>query len=138
MRYHRPRLDMNNSEHLTTGRRGELAALVLLTLKGYRLRHRNWIGPRGELDLVFDRRGEVVFVEVKTRGGVLYGGAAAAVDARKRASLVHTAGAYLGRFNLWEKPSRFDIVTIEKIRTIPFWRICHVADAFRSDSGRRM
>jgi putative endonuclease len=129
---------MNNTKHLTTGRRGEFAAMVLLTLKGYRLRHRNWIGPRGELDLVFDRRGEVVFVEVKTRSGDLFGGAVAAVDARKRASLVHTAGAYLGRFNLWERPSRFDIVTIEKTRTVPFWKVRHLANAFRADRGRRM
>jgi putative endonuclease len=129
---------MPTSNHLTTGRRGELAALLLLTAKGYRLRHRNWIGPRGEVDLVFDCRDEVVFVEVKTRRSRSFGGAAAAVDSRKRASMIHTAGAYLGRFNLWERPSRFDVVTIERSRRFPFWRIRHQADAFQTENGRRM
>jgi putative endonuclease len=132
------RTTMHTSNSAATGRRGELAALLLLTVKGYRLRHRNWIGPRGEIDLVFDRRGEVIFVEVKTRRSGLFGGAAAAVDSRKRASLIHTAGAYLGRFNLWGRPSRFDVVTIEKCRRIPFWRITHHTDAFQTDLGRRM
>jgi len=132
------RTTMPTSNHVITGRRGELAALILLTVKGYRLRHRNWVGPRGEIDLVFDRRDEVVFVEVKTRRGNLFGGAAAAVDSRKRASLIHTAGAYLGRFNLWGRPSRFDVVTIEKRRRFPYWKISHHSDAFQTDLGRRM
>ncbi len=128
----------SNSTRRRLGRRGELLALALLTLKGYRLRHRNWRGPAGELDLVVERRGEVVFVEVKTRSGDLYGGAVAAVDGDKRRSLVRTAASYLGRFGLWERPCRFDVVTLERTRRPPFWRIRHLRNAFEPSLGRRM
>jgi putative endonuclease len=120
----------------SVGRRGELAALVVLTLKGYRLRHRNWRGPSGELDLVVERRGELVFVEVKMRRGELFGGAAAAVDRDKQGALVRTAAAYLSRYGLWDRPSSFDVVTIERRTRLPFWRIRHLRNAFQPNLGR--
>lgn len=120
------------------GRRGELAALVMLWLKGYRLRHRNWRGPRGELDLVMQRRGEIVFVEVKTRSGESFGGARAAVDHEKRRRLTAAASSYLSRFSLWERPCRFDVVAVERSKRWPFWRLAHLESAFRPDLGRRL
>ena len=66
------------------GRRAEWAALLLLMSKGYRPRHRNWRGAGGELDLVMRHRGETVFVEVKARSSDLFGGAAAALNAKKQ------------------------------------------------------
>ena len=59
------------------GRLGEWAALALLLAKGYRPRHRNWRGAGGELDIVVERRREIVFVEVKARSSSLFGGAGA-------------------------------------------------------------
>lgn len=120
------------------GRRGELITLLLLSFKGYRLRHRNWRAPSGELDLVFERRGEVVFVEVKTRSDEDFGGAVSAVDNAKQNKLVQTASAYLGRYSLWDRPCRFDIVAIERRPGFPGWRIRHYRDAFQPDEGRLM
>ncbi len=82
--------------------------------KGYRPRHRNWRGAGGELDLVMRHRDETVFVEVKARSSDLFGGAAAALNAKKQKVLVRTASAYLGRFGLWDRPCRFDLVTLER------------------------
>ncbi len=120
------------------GRRGEWIALGLLILKGYRPRHRNWRGAGGELDLVVERHREIVFVEVKARSSDLYGGAVAAVDARKQRILTRTSSSYLSRFSLWNRPCRFDIVTIERKTGFPFWSIRHYKNAFRPDLGRRM
>lgn len=120
------------------GRRGEWAALVLLLLKGYRPRHRNWRGAGGELDLVVERGREIVFVEVKTRSTDLFGGAVSAVDARKQRILTRVSSAYLSRHDLWDHPSRFDIVTVERTKSFPFWSIRHYQDAFRPDLGRRL
>ena len=119
------------------GRHAEWAALFLLLLKGYRLRHRNWRGAGGELDLVVQRRGEVVFVEVKARSSDLYGGAVAAVDSNKRRTLVRTAAGYLSRYGLWERPCRFDVVTIERKGGVFPWRLRHFRDAFQPDLGRQ-
>ena len=118
------------------GRAGELAALVLLVIKGYRLRDRNWRGSSGEIDLVMERRGYVVFVEVKTRSSELFGGAAAALNAAKRGAVTRTAAAYLSRYGLWDRPCRFDLVAIERMGRPPWWRIRHVAGAFAPNLGR--
>ncbi len=120
------------------GRWGELSALVLLLAKGYRLRHRNWRGAGGELDLVMEHGDEIVFVEVKARSGAYYGGAAAAVDRKKRQVMARTAAMYLSRFNLWERPSRFDVVVIESRPGALRWRIRHLTHAFRPDRGREV
>ena len=120
------------------GRAAEWLALLLLLAKGYRLRHRNWRGAGGELDLVVGRSGEVVFVEVKGRSGNLMGGAVGAVNARKRDRLVRTAAAYLTRHDLWQGPSRFDVVTVQRRRSFPWWTVHHIEDAFQPDLGRLM
>ncbi len=125
-------------DHLAVGRFGERLALALLRLKGYRLRHRNWRTGRLELDLVMQRRDTVVFVEVKARSDEAWGGAAAAVDAEKRANLARAASAYLGRFGLWERPCRFDVVLVERRPGLLGWRVRHLPNAFRPDLGRRM
>ena len=109
-----------------------------MRIKGYRLRHHNWRGPSGELDLVVERRGEIVFVEVKTRSSSLFGGAVGAINARKRAAVTRTATAYLGRHGLWDRPCRFDVVTIELTERPPWFRLRHYANAFRPDLGRLM
>ena len=129
---------MRAKDHLRTGRRGELVALVVLSCKGYRLRHRNWRGPTGELDLVFERRGEIVFVEVKTRSGEMFGGAVAAVNRDKQSTMLRTAASYMSRHGLWERPVRFDVVTVERRPRFPGWRIRHLRNVIRPDLGRMM
>jgi putative endonuclease len=122
----------------TFGRRAEWAALVLLVFKGYRLRHRNWRGGGAELDLVVERGGEIVFVEVKARSSGLFGGAVGAVDATKRRHLTRGSSAYLSHHDLWERPCRFDIVALEKRDRFPYWSIRHLQNAFQTDFGRSM
>jgi putative endonuclease len=129
---------MRARDRLRTGRRGELVALVVLSFKGYRLRHRNWQGPTGELDLVFSRRGEVVFVEVKTRSSEAFGGAVAAVTRDKQSTILKTAASYMSRHGLWERPARFDVVTVERRPGFPGWRVRHLKDVIRPDLGRMM
>jgi putative endonuclease len=121
-----------------TGRAGEFVALLRLVVGGYRIRHRNWRHGRVELDIVAERRGTVIFVEVKTRSGTDFGGAAAAVDARKREHVVRCAAAYLSREGLWERPTRFDVITVEPgLLGLPL-KVSHYTDAFQSDLGRSM
>ncbi len=127
---------MSRSHRL--GRLAEWAALLLLMAKGYRPRHRNWRGAGGELDLVVERRREVVFVEVKARTHGLYGGALGALDASKRKILVRVSSAYLGRFGLWERPCRYDLVTLDREGGVFPWRIRHYRDVFQPDRGRLM
>ena len=127
---------MTRSPAHRLGRRAEWTALLLLMIKGYRLRHRNWRGAGGELDLVMRRRDEIVFVEVKARSDERFGGAVAAFNSEKQRVLVRTSAAYLSRFGLWQSPCRFDLVTLERRGGILPWRIRHYRNVFRPDRGR--
>ena len=122
----------------TLGRLGEWAALLLLVAKGYRPRHRNWRGAGGELDLVVERRGEIVFVEVKVRSSDLFGGAVAAVDRTKQRTMTRVSSAYLSAHGLWERPCRYDIITFERAGRFGRWRLRHYRNAFQPDLGRNM
>jgi putative endonuclease len=106
-------------------------------VKGYRPRHRNWRGAGGEIDLVMRQRDTTVFVEVKARSDVDFGGAAAHFDRRKQEVLTRASSAYLGRFNLWQRPCRFDLVTVERLGGLFPWRIRHYQDVFQPNLGRQ-
>jgi putative endonuclease len=102
------------------GQAAESQALAHLQAAGLRLVERNYRvarGPRargGEIDLIMRDAtdGTLVFVEVRQRAPSGFGGAAATVSARKRASLVFAAQHYLAALRTWP-PCRFDVVAID-------------------------
>ena len=79
------------------GQKAESAAEQYLRRQGYRIRERNVRSSYGELDLVVERAGVLVFVEVKARRTDSYGGAPYAVDARKQTRIIRLAAQYLAR-----------------------------------------
>lgn len=95
------------------GRAGEDAAARHLSELGYRILARNLRFRFGELDIVAEENGWVVFVEVKTRTGGGFGSAAEAVTPAKQRQLVRLAGAYLAANGGEARPCRFDVVTVE-------------------------
>ncbi len=115
---------------------GETVALAWLLLKGYRLRARRWRIPGGELDLVMERRGVVVFVEVRTRSSRAFGGALGSIGPEKRRRMVRAAEAYLSRYGLWNRPSRYDVVAIQRDGGPLSWRLRHIRGAFEPGEGR--
>lgn len=101
-----------SARHLITGQAGEDLAAAFLTAKGLRVVKKNFRCRAGEIDLIC-RAGEfLVFVEVKTRSGTLFGTPGQAVNRSKAARMIRAASAYLTRENLWSQPCRFDLVTI--------------------------
>ena len=84
---------------------------------GYALLDRNWRCPTGELDLVLERDGVVVFCEVKARASDRYGPAAGAVDARKQQKLRGLALAWLAAHpDLRRRSIRFDVAAVTNAR----------------------
>ena len=91
------------------GRDAEDRAAALLSRHGLRLMQRNYRCRGGEIDLVM-RDGELlVFVEVRFRNSVAFGGALVSIDQRKRRRLLNAANHFIVNSG-WQGPFRFDVV----------------------------
>ncbi len=118
------------------GQTSEAQAERVLREKGYRILERNLRTTLGELDLVAEDAGVVVFVEVKARATEAFGGALLAVDRRKQAKLVKLASQYLAQRHWTDKACRFDVVLVQG-RPSAGLHVEHVQNAFDVvDEGR--
>ena len=95
------------------GRRGEELAVKELTRRGYAIRQRNWRCTAGEIDVVADHEGWLVFVEVRARRGRQMGTPEASITPAKRARLIQVAASYLAESELGEVDWRIDVVAVE-------------------------
>lgn len=118
--------------HLITGQGGEHAAAAFLKKSGLRILQRNWRQGRMELDLVCaDPATEpetLVFVEVRTRKQGGRATPAQTVGKSKRQSLSRAASLYLSAYGLWERPCRFDLVSVTASEN--GFSVEHVPNAF--------
>jgi putative endonuclease len=94
------------------GDEAEARAAQYLQKKGYRIVARNWCCRGGELDLVCDDKGTLVFVEVRARKDDRHGAAVETVRDLKRRRLIHAAQQYLVKHALDDRPCRFDVVAV--------------------------
>jgi len=94
------------------GSDGERAAAEFLAARGYRILDRNYRTKLGEIDLVADEGGTLVFVEVKVRRNDRFGGPAAAITSAKQARIARLAQQYMASRRLGGRPCRFDVVLI--------------------------
>lgn len=118
------------AERSQRGSAVEAAAEQHLQQAGLQPRARNVRYRGGELDLVMDDAGTVVFVEVRYRARSDFGGGAASVDARKCRRLAHAAQLYLqDNPVLANAPCRFDVVEATGEPPQLHW----LRDAFRLD-----
>jgi putative endonuclease len=108
----------------TLGRSGEDLAAWFLRLKLYRIRGRRVKTPVGEIDLVAERFGTTVFVEVKSRRATA--GEGEALSAVNRQRIVRAAEYYIARHpHLAAASLRFDVIFLA-----PFTWPRHVVNAF--------
>ncbi|MFO7786052.1 MAG: YraN family protein [Thermodesulfobacteriota bacterium] len=97
---------------LALGKNGEDLAVRRLESLGYRLVERNYRCPLGEIDLVAEDAGCLVFVEIKTRQGVSTGEAKEAVTHRKQRQITRAALYYLKARGCTDARARFDVVAV--------------------------
>lgn len=121
-------------EHKLFGRRAESAAEQYLRGQGYRIRDRNVRSVYGELDLVVERDGVLIFVEVKARRTDAYGGAPYAVDIRKQARIIRLAAQYLAHHRLQNHACRFDVLLCAG-QSADTGTIRHIENAFDVPGG---
>jgi putative endonuclease len=91
---------------------GESAAANLLRARGYRLRERNYRCPAGEIDIIAEHEGDLVFVEVKARTRTEQGEPSENVTPDKQRRLAQAAASYLAYRVGREVRCRYDIVEV--------------------------
>jgi putative endonuclease len=112
------------------GSLAEQQARGYLTAQGLRWIESNHRCRMGEIDLIMRDREHLVFVEVRIRSSVVYGGAIASVTFSKKQKLIKTALHYLLVNQLHDKqPIRFDVLSIDGVPPIMTW----VKNAFGAD-----
>lgn len=99
-------------ETIAKGQKAEQVAAAYLADQGLLLVDRNWHCKGGEIDLVMRDGATVVFVEVRARGGMGFGGAAASITHGKQARVILAARHYLMAKGL-DAPCRFDAVLVQ-------------------------
>lgn len=124
-----PVLVKKKTKKNATGKIGEDIAARFLKRKGYRIIDRNWRIKSGEIDIVADDNGTVVFVEVKARSSTGYGSGEEAITEHKKEKIINAAKACL-KYKGEDRPCRFDVIAIlfDKRRKVK--EINHIEDAF--------
>ena len=108
---------------------GEDMAGAELERLGYQILDRRYRSRFGEIDLIAQDEGTVVFVEVKTKTDCRFGDPAEMVTAQKQRRLVSMAEEYVSCHALHSAPCRFDVVAVDA--SIQPARITVYKDAFR-------
>lgn len=113
----------------TLGIRGESLARAALESRGYAILDTRYRSRFGEIDIVCDHAGVLVFVEVRARRSRRYGTAAESISRRKQRRVAAMALDYLARSGGLERRCRFDVVAIDGLDT-PAMTIAVIQDAF--------
>lgn len=115
------------AEHNDFGKEGELRAQAYLRDKGYTLLDCNWRSGKNELDIVAEKDGMLVVVEVKSRSTEFFEHPKDAITPAKIRRTVLAAHDYILAHNL-DMEVRFDVVGV-----VPHgmdYAIEHIEDAF--------
>lgn len=123
---------MANISKNILGNRGEDLACWYLEKKGYKIRQRHYTCRFGEIDIIAEDRGVVVFVEVKTRVGDAHGTPEQSVSQRKLGNLRKAIFSYLSQNPI--NDYRIDILAIiykSTLRKVIIRHHCSVSDVRR-------
>lgn len=107
----KPEIRRRNSNTRLAGSVAERAAEQWLQGQGLSSVARNYRCKLGEIDLVMRDGAQLVFVEVRLRRRMDYGGAIASVTRGKQQRVIRAAQMFLSNHPRWQNsPCRFDVV----------------------------
>ena len=110
---------------------GEALAAEYLEARGCRIVEKEWRCRFGEIDLIAEQEGALLFVEVKLRTNLRYGMPRESVTAKKQEKLRSAALLYLSMHGL-DAPARFDVAEVytDVHHSARSTRIEYLEDAF--------
>ena len=116
------------AEHNELGKAGEEAVKEFLICKGYTIRETNWRFNKLELDLVVQKDGAVIFVEVKTRAANIIN-AASMISESKVRNIINAGKAYFRFYNIAQISMQIDIIYV--IGQPGNFKILHIENAVK-------
>jgi putative endonuclease len=117
-------------DNINLGKYGEDLACKYLKTKGYKIKERNFRTFLGEIDIISEYKGNIVFVEVKTRSSNKFGYPEEAINYSKQQKIIKNALCYLAKYNLWKNNCCFDVILISISNYKEIKRIKHIRNAF--------
>lgn len=102
-----------NGEKRRLGFLGEGRAARYLKNSGYKILHRNYRCPFGEIDIIASKDDVVCFVEVKTRTGDYFGAPNEAVNNTRKTRYKNSARYYFANSEV-DCIVRFDIIEVTR------------------------
>jgi len=122
-----------SGERRRLGQFGERIAAARLEAEGYRIVERNFRCREGEVDIIAESNGCLVFVEVRTRRGDAMGEAVDSLTPLKGARITAAAEAYCqGRPGL-PLERRIDVIAVDLTLAGRVLRVEHIESAFAGD-----
>ncbi len=94
------------------GRYGEALAFNYLIENNYKILNTNFSCKLGEIDIIAQKDGYIIFIEVKARSSKLFGLPREAVTYNKQQHIKRAALYYLQKTKNMDKFCRFDVVEI--------------------------
>lgn len=118
---------MPNS-NIQKGKEGEKKAEDYLKEQGYRILYRNWRTRRGEIDLIAEKDGTLVFAEVKTLPASTLETVELVLGGIKQKKIIETAKCFLLENRQYSNSYiRFDVLIVD----VPFYSpVYHIKNAF--------
>ncbi|MDR1591845.1 MAG: YraN family protein [Prevotellaceae bacterium] len=115
------------AQHNDTGREGEMYARTYLEKQNYKIRACNWRYGKGELDIIAEKDGMIIVVEVKSRSTLYFEHPKDSINTGKIKRIVATTHEYILSHAL-DMDVRFDVISVYPEGQT--FRIEHIEDAF--------
>lgn len=115
------------AEHNDRGQEAEELSAEYLIASGFHILHRNWRYYHKELDIIAEKDGKLVIIEVKSRFGADRVTADELLSGGKQRFIVDAAEAYINKFDVGME-TRFDLVIVTFSGNGP--AIEHIENAF--------
>lgn len=115
------------SESYNRGRSGEQIAVNYLIAKGYKILNQNYRYQKAEVDIIAQKAGGLIAVEVKTRSNEDFGSPQEFLKPAQIQRIIRAVDHYVLIHNL-ELEVRFDIMAI--VMSSAAYKIEHIKNAF--------
>jgi len=123
-------MDKTSSEDQkpSIGKLGENLAANFLEKKGYTIVERNYRFSHGEIDIIAEKDGMLIFTEVKTKKFGDFGDPINWIKRGKQLQIGRVARGYLYEKNITDRDCRFDVILVTWEDGL--WKIDHLENAF--------